>query len=142
MFKVKPWWLRILTPAHAWVTIHPNIYVPRGVDVFSFPEVVAHEKVHLRQQEALGRGRWLREYLLRSSFRLQQEAEAVATELLSLPKDLRPGRLAYYSAALSDDGGTYDPPFGDPAAYTFHDARVAILSWMEKISPGSTHDLH
>lgn len=141
MLKVKPWWLRILTPAFTWVTFHPTIYVPRGVDAFSFPEILAHEKIHLRQQEEVGKWRYLWRYLTSAPFRLRMEAEGVAAEILNLPKDFRHGRLAYYTVALSEEGGTYDPPFGDPAAYTYHDARVAILSWMEKTSPGSTHDL-
>lgn len=142
MFKVKPWWLRLFTASHTWVTIHPNIYVPPGTDPFSFPEIIAHEKVHLRQQDETGLWKWLWRYITRPAFRLQEESEGAAVEILNVTAPFRRGKLEFYSIALSEEDGVYDPPFGDPAAATTHEARVAILSWMEKISPGSTHDLH
>lgn len=141
MLKIKPWWLNIFTPGYAWVTWLPCIYVPHGVDAFSWPEIIAHEKIHLRQQEEVGRWRYLWRYLTDADFRLDSEAEAMAVEILYLPGYLRHERLVICCSALCEDGGLYDPPFGDPAALTAHEAREAIFSWMEKLSPGSTHDL-
>jgi hypothetical protein len=128
--RTKPWYLRALTPAWAWVAWREIIYIPAGVNPYDRPELIAHESVHL-QQQGNHPWRWLWKYVTNSCFRLDQEAPAIAKEIGALPLALRKDRLNYYCAVMSTDGGTYDPPFGDPLSITYHEAKMAILSWME-----------
>lgn len=65
---------------HTFWTYGDTIYNPGG---FTIPEdIVAHEEQHMRQQEAYegGKDAWWKEYLINPRFRLEQEAEAYATQ--------------------------------------------------------------
>ena len=79
MLTPRPWWL-IWLPANAWMTLTPRIFFPAGIDPTLFPEIVAHEEVHIRQQ-ADGLTWWVVRYLFSRSFRLQAEAEGYAAEI-------------------------------------------------------------
>lgn len=99
--KVKPWWLQLVVPPYAWVTISPNVYTPDNIDVSRYPEIIAHENTHLAQQNAMGKYKWLFRYFISRDFRLDQEAKAIAVELAYLPKEFRASRLSSYAEALS-----------------------------------------
>jgi hypothetical protein len=92
--KPKPWWL-FFTPGGFWVTLYPTIYYPKGCDPQAMPKVVAHERVHLEQQQAMGLWSWLLRYCLMPKFRLSQEAEAIAAEQ---PNELT---IEWYARALA-----------------------------------------
>lgn len=82
MFRVRPWWLAWVGRGR-WVTVYPHIYHPKDVRPELWPDVVAHERVHLAQQK--GRlVRWLVRYALSRAFRLRQEAEGVAAEVAAV----------------------------------------------------------
>ena len=80
--KQRPWWLFPVLPWGAWVTLAPNIYYPRGTDPARFPNILAHEHVHL-QEQAGGLMPWLAHYLLSRSYRLDMEARAYAAESMA-----------------------------------------------------------
>ena len=102
MIKHKPWWLTLVTPASAWVTIHPNIYYPEGTVVTDWPDIIAHENVHLSQQEKMGRFLWLFRYFTNRSFRLDQECEAIVAELFNMPPHMdKDWRMKSYAELLS-----------------------------------------
>ena len=77
--KQRPWWLFVVLPWGAWVTLSPNIYYPKGTDPARFPNVIAHERVHL-QEQAGGLCAWLLHYLTSRAYRLDMEARAYAAE--------------------------------------------------------------
>ena len=82
MFRVRPWWLAWVGRGR-WVTVYHHIYHPKDVRPELWPDVVAHELVHLAQQK--GRlVRWLVRYALSRAFRLRQEAEGVAAEVAAV----------------------------------------------------------
>jgi hypothetical protein len=101
VLKEKPWWLKIFVPRNAWVTIYPNIYYPEGTDIKLEPEIITHEKVHLKQQSEYGLLKWLWRYFTNKSFRLDQEAKAMAIELLTRPVYMREDYIKYYADNLS-----------------------------------------
>jgi hypothetical protein len=79
--KPRPWWLFWL-PSWFWITLSPTIYHPKGVHPGQWPEIVAHERVHLRQQGAAASlWRWYLRYATSRAFRLAMEVEAIAEEL-------------------------------------------------------------
>ncbi len=82
VLKPRPWWL-FWIGAGRWVTVAPHVYHPKDTtDPQRHPSIIAHEKVHLRQQqEAPSLRGWLWRYCTNRAFRLQQEAEAVAVEI-------------------------------------------------------------
>jgi len=134
MFKAKPWWLRWFTGKGAWVTITPNIYVPKGVDPYSYPAIVEHEKVHLRQQEVYGKWRWLLTYLLSRQFMLSQEAEGIAMELRCTALTLQPALLRSYCLMLSTKDGAYETPWGGVCCDTYNEAEDAIKEALAKFN--------
>ena len=99
-FKPKPWWLRIITPG-CWVTITPYIYIPDNLNPNLYPATVAHETTHLAQQIATGKWWWLVKYLLFRSYRLDQEAQAIAVEVSLTSASKRPQVIASYAIDLS-----------------------------------------
>lgn len=123
--RVKPWWLRLVTAPWQWVTFSPTIYHPDTRDPASFPALVAHEAVHLRQQEAYGRWAWAWRYLWSPSFRLSQEVEGIAAEVLTSPIILRASLVGCYASQLA--GADYRI-FWRPAARSADEARGAILA--------------
>jgi len=80
MLKERTWWLFWLGE-NTWITLSPNIYYPKGIDVNRYPHVIAHEKVHIRQQSQGSYLGWMWKYLTSKSFRLQQEAEAYGIQI-------------------------------------------------------------
>lgn len=82
MLEPKPIWLQRLTPLNTWVTLTPHIYYPTYVTHPEFyPDIIAHEKVHICQQEAMGLKKWLAKYFLDKEFRTHQECEAAAAQI-------------------------------------------------------------
>ena len=78
--KVRPWWLGFI-PQGYWVTLRPNIYYPATVpDPTAYPNVIAHECVHIWQQNQGNFLWWLVRYVCVPSFRLKMEAAAYAAE--------------------------------------------------------------
>ncbi len=59
-------------------TYAPNIYVPSGHPLSQ--ALLEHERVHLRQQSAMGVEQWWDKYLIDPEFRYQQELEAHRVE--------------------------------------------------------------
>jgi len=105
MLKIRPWWLFFI-PAGNWVTLSPWIYYPAGTDPAKYPNVVAHEHVHL-QEQAGGLLAWVLHYLASRSYRLDMEARAYAAE-------------SQCCRALGDS---------DLAASTITQAASALASW-------------
>jgi hypothetical protein len=103
MLKPHTWWLFWL-PRNFWITISPNIYYPKGIDPKRYPEIIAHETVHLKQQST-GKYKWILKYIFSRQFRLAMEAEAIAKELqydnLHFNPSVAPQSLASYGEALS-----------------------------------------
>ena len=79
MLKPKPWWLFWL-PSNVWITLNPNIYYPSIENPTEYPHLVAHEGVHIKQQESSNLLPWIFKYIFHKSFRFQMEVEAMATE--------------------------------------------------------------
>ena len=78
-FRDKPWYLAIFT-AGRWVTVYPYINLPSDTNPSDFPWIVAHESVHLKQQQAMGVGKWMWRYFTDRAFRLDQEAAGAVAE--------------------------------------------------------------
>ena len=82
MLKPKPSWLQRVTPSSAWVTIAPHIYYPDHVkDPTLYPDIIAHEEVHIKQQEAMGLTVWMTRYFGDRLFRMDQECQAAAAQI-------------------------------------------------------------
>jgi len=78
--KVRPWWLCCI-PSGYWVTLRPTIYYPATVkDPTVYPNVIAHECVHIGQQNEGNFLWWLVRYVCVPSFRLRMEVAAYAAE--------------------------------------------------------------
>lgn len=101
MLKEKPWWLKIFVPRNAWVTIYPHVYYPENDNPTLEVEIVIHENVHLKQQSEYGLYKWLWRYFTNKAFRLDQEAKAMAVELLTRPAHMREDYIKYYAGNLS-----------------------------------------
>ena len=83
MLKPKPQWLQRITPAGTWVTLAPHIYHPTYVTKPElYPDIIAHEEVHIRQQTAMGLKVWLTRYMVDKTFRMHQECEATAAQII------------------------------------------------------------
>lgn len=128
MLKIKPWWLRVLTPAHTWVTIAPHIYYPAYLDTEAFPALVQHEQLHLRRQQSIGRRTWLWKYFTSRTFRLHEETMAMAVEIWNTPDLWSQQRLLLtYSNMLTKVNYFW-------AAKTFDVARIKLLEEVDKLS--------
>lgn len=99
--KPKPFWLRWFTNTGTWVTLAPTIYHPAHMLPQQHPELVAHEVVHIWQQESAGKWRWLWSWFTNRSFRLAVEAEGIAAEVWASPPALRQGLMEAYAADLA-----------------------------------------
>ena len=97
--KPRPWWLCWLGRGR-WLTIAPTIYHPKGINPELFPELIAHERTHLAQQ-AKHEVIWLLRYLIQPSFRLSQEAEAIAVEVSFYTAVQKAVIIDWYATALS-----------------------------------------
>ena len=128
MLKEKPWWLKIFVPRNAWVTIYPNVYYPEGVDTKLEPEIITHEGVHLRQQHEYGLYKWLWRYFTNDNFRLDQEAKAMAVELLTRPEYMREDYIKYYAANLKTDGYIPDTTWDSVQTWIVNTPLEFILS--------------
>lgn len=58
-------------------TLYPDIYTDNELT----PDLLVHEKTHLRQQEKLGVKEWVDRYLNEPQFRLEQEIEAYRNQI-------------------------------------------------------------
>lgn len=90
LLKRKPWWLKLITKSYQWVTFYPNIYSPDEYLKIDSPEklpVYNHEMIHIHQQLAYGKWKWLYKYLTSPKFRLEQESEAISNEMKFYPSN-------------------------------------------------------
>ena len=124
MLKPRPWWLFFIGSSR-WVTLYPNIYYPNYLsNEYEHLEIIKHEQVHLEQQKT-GLATWFLKYIFNRKFRLDQEAEAIAAELLSLSNvETRAYLLNSYCIYLSNSSYFW-------AARSSEEARVAINSKLE-----------
>lgn len=125
MLKPKPWYIPI--PSYFWITITPHIYHPKGIDPNQFPNIIAHENIHLSQQAIGNKYLWYLKYIFSRSFRLNMEARAIAAELdydnLHNNTDAARRGLEGYVDALTSINYTW-------AASSKDIARKMILSYM------------
>lgn len=77
--RPKPWWLFWQDP-NTWVTLAGTIYHPKKLDPSKYPWILAHEQIHVQQQEEDGWLRFLWAYLTLRRARMEYEAEAFAAE--------------------------------------------------------------
>ena len=101
ILRPKPWWLKAVTKEWQWVAIDPKIYYPLRLDPLKYPAVIEHEKVHLHQQRSTGKFKWLFKYITNKNFRLDQEMEPIAIELLNTPLKNRKQLAVRYARSLS-----------------------------------------
>lgn len=101
IIKIKPFFLRLITGHRQWVAFTPCVYHPWGIDPQQYPEVIAHEAVHLARQEALGRWLWYLRYCVSPSFRVDEEVLAIVAQLEALPESRHFSVVNYYANALS-----------------------------------------
>jgi len=121
VLRPKPWWLKAVTQEWQWVAIDPKIYYPHYLDPLKYPAIIEHEKVHLYQQRSKGKFIWLFRYITSKKFRLDQEMEPIAIELLNMPLETRKQVAIRYARNLS--GQPYSR-----AAKSFDLALESILS--------------
>ena len=80
-------------PQGVWFTVSPNIYYPKtfsnAIAALNRPEIVAHEMVHISQQQYHSRFSWLTRYFYSRSFRLQMEVAAIARECYQFHEDTK-----------------------------------------------------
>jgi len=81
-----------------------TIYNPYGREIL--PDVIAHEEVHMRQQDKRP-DEWYNKYILDEDFRYRQEVEAYGTQLdfiyrIGMPAKLRDWALDEYARALHE----------------------------------------
>lgn len=135
--KPKPSWLNRLTGAGMWVTIVPDVFYPSTVTDPAAPEhrrVVVHEGVHIKQQKNkfLFLLYWMPCYILSRKFRLGQEVEAVAAEIMAAPQEDREGVKDLYARLLSTE---YRPlPWSRPAAKSYDHAKAAITEGLRTLA--------
>jgi len=54
-----------------------NIYSDKEIP----PDIIIHEKVHIKQQAKIGADKWIKKYLNNPQFRLKQEIEAYIVQI-------------------------------------------------------------
>ena len=85
------------------VALIPNRDEPYNPN--DYPQIEAHERVHLRQQSQANLWSWYFSYVFNGSFRLKVESEAVAEEVIycqeHLGKNLADWTLLNYAKMLS-----------------------------------------
>jgi hypothetical protein len=123
--KPRPWWLFWLGSGR-WITISPNIYHPRNISPGDFPALIAHEQTHLVQQGA-HRVSWIVRYLLSPSFRLSQEAKAIAVELACYDPSFSEGVLSYYAKDLASSAYLWAAKSEAAARTAINEARASLL---------------
>ena len=79
--KPMPGWMKMILGHYAWMTFTPVIYFGDTPDG-EYNASLAHEQTHIRQQEAMGQWKWLWRYFTNATFRLDQEAEGYAAEII------------------------------------------------------------
>jgi hypothetical protein len=89
-----------LTPDESAVfTYGPVIYAPKGIDWHDVP-LIAHEKVHMRQQ-GQAPAHWWDRYLVDANFRLWQEVEAYHRQYMVAKRRLHPKLRQAYLQVLA-----------------------------------------
>jgi len=73
------------------ITYFPNIHCRSNV--WNFPEKIAHEAVHLKQQEEMGAEIWWYKFINEPGFRLEQEAQAHKKEADFIRKNIKDRNL-------------------------------------------------
>ena len=112
VLRPKPWLLRKTTKDWQWVAVAPKIYHPPHLDPLEFPAIIEHEKVHLSQQRASGKYRWLIRYVFSKKFRFAQELEPIVVEMANTPQGMRASLAVKYARSLS--GGPYSKAAKSP----------------------------
>lgn len=114
----RPWCFRFWLAPYQWLTFSPATYAPEAYWAApasaAWPPIVAHEAVHIRQQEAMGRWRWLWRYLTDKDFKLDQEAQGIAAEVNAHPYSERMAVIARYATQLA--GSDYSQCASSPEA--------------------------
>jgi hypothetical protein len=101
-----------------------TIYVPEGCADRLPPDLVAHERVHFDQQQAVGGPEtWWRLYIDDPTFRLEQEVEAYRAQWRALKARPKRERFTRLYVMVCDLGG---PMYGD--LVTQAQARQLILA--------------
>lgn len=99
--RPKPWWLEAFTQPYQWVSLAGTIYHPEDIEPYRWPTLIAHESVHLEQQQRDGLFRFLWRYLTNPHARLEYEAEAIAVEVSQSNPAARAGLIDWYAQALA-----------------------------------------
>ncbi len=99
-----------LTPPKGAVFAHgETIYNPTGEKLP--PDIIEHEKVHMRQQEKSSPAIWWTHYLTNLEFRQEQELEAFATQYKFVegfyPHSARKEALFEFARNLSENYGLH-----------------------------------
>jgi len=80
---------KVLEPADgALFTYGDTLYCPTNPELIDGP-LMAHEEVHSRQQEAMGKDEWWKEYLENVGFRREQELEAYKVQYKEAKKIIK-----------------------------------------------------
>lgn len=88
---------------------YPDIYNPMGIELGG--DLIAHEQVHLRQQEEIGVEKWWNLYFLKPVFRAAVEVEAHQAQYqtaMKLIKDRNKKAIYLSKLAESLSGIQYD----------------------------------
>ena len=108
MYKIKRRHLLsyIIFPKHFWYASWGKIYAPatyfKDPDKKKYEATIEHQIMHMVQQHVFGGTiLWWINYLLNKQFRLDQEVEAFAIELLNSPDSAKPEILDKCCLALS-----------------------------------------
>lgn len=99
---------------HVIFTYFPNVYTPSGLPLP--PEKVAHEQVHLNQQQEVGADWWWEMFLTDTLFRFNEELPAHQADYKQFCKDHkdRNQRFDYLQHLARDLSG---PGYGSVAKY-------------------------
>jgi hypothetical protein len=104
--KRKSWILNLTTDPNRFLTIWPDIYGSRAY--FECPTdpkwlpMIAHERVHLERQGDRRKSLvWLARWRWDATFRLDEEAIAIAQEVITSPEPLRESLIASYARQLA-----------------------------------------
>jgi len=141
MYKIKRRHLLsyLIFPKHFWYASWGKIYAPasyfKDPDKQKYAAVIEHQIMHIVQQHVFGGTiLWWFKYLLNREFRLDQEVEAFAIELLNAPAADKAEILDKCCLALSSDEYKYA---GESALLI----RLDILDKLDQIKRNGVKDI-
>ena len=123
LLKPRPAWSDIFIGSNRWVSWKYDIYYPKDVDPAQWQAIIRHENVHINRQIEFGFYNWLFKYITSRSFRLDEEARAIAVELQGTDIKQRPIILEVYCRFLAGKEYFF-------AASSIHEAREAIYKYL------------